>query len=389
MKLYKLVFTLVALCLFLSSSAQQAVTSIPFEMVNGSIVLKVKINNSSRTLRLLFDTGADGMAVSKALADTIGLKVTRTQKASVVGGSMDISVSAGNDITFDNGFVLKGQSIAIFNELSKGLDGIIGNAMTFRYITKIDFNTYQLSLYNFDDYQPEKTATIVPVSSSSGIFIIDGNVELLPGKTYTGKFVFDTGASYSLICFRPFVKQNKLLVSGFKSEYQSSTVSMGIASPTFGGRASAFSFTNVPSLKNIPITLMAGGGQNENWSPGFDGSIGMRIITRYNFTINRKKNEIYLTPNHSYTYPHDFILGGYMLGFNLFGELQISGKTSPATYENGLPDGTVITSLNNVSTKQLVKDPKKLEQILQLPKGNGIKAEYVKDGKTQTLTLNH
>ncbi|WP_461788093.1 retropepsin-like aspartic protease [Pedobacter sp.] len=368
-KVLKTTHLAIALLLFfVNSNAQNAVTTIPFEMVHGAIVLKIKINSSSKTLKLLFDTGADGMALSKQLADTIGLKVTRSNNASVVGGAMQINVSDGNEVHFENGFALQNQGIAIFPQMDKGLDGIIGNTMTKRYITKIDFNNYQLSLYEFDGYTYEKGGTIVPITVPAGLFIIPGNVEIVAGKTYTGNFVFDTGASYNLICFRPFVRQNKLLVSGFQSAYQASTVSMGVASPTFNGNASSFSFANTAAIKNMPITLMAGGGQNENWNPGFDGSIGMGIISRYNFTINRKKNEIHLVPNHTYNYPMNFSLHNYVLGFNLKGELEVQGTVNSANTESIIPKGARITSINGIDSQQLLQNPKKIEELKKLPK---------------------
>ncbi len=384
MKIYKLL--LFAYCCFASVqllAQSKPVATIPFEMVNGSIVLKVKINQSGKTLRLLFDTGADGMAIDQSLADSLGLKITRSNNASVVGGNMKIEVSDGNDVQLESGFVLKNQGIAIFPQMRDHLDGLIGNTMTRRYITKVDFNKYELSLYEFENYEYEKGGAIVPITIPSGLFIIPGNVEIVTGKSYSGNFVFDSGASYNLICFRPFVRQNRLLTSGFVSEYHASTVSMGIASPTFNGKAGSFSFTNVQALKNLPITLMAGGGQNENWNPGFDGSIGMGIISRYNFTINRKKNEIYLTPNHSYNYPLNFVLGRYLLGFNLKGELTVlSAVRSTPAGETTLKPGTKITAINHFSASTLIKDQTKIDQLKALTSLSELTINYVGENNT-------
>ena len=61
------------------------IAKIPFEVQDGSIILTVKVNNSQRPLKLLFDTGADGMAITKALADSVGIKATRQQSTSVCG----------------------------------------------------------------------------------------------------------------------------------------------------------------------------------------------------------------------------------------------------------------------------------------------------------------
>lgn len=376
--LMKMHLAMLLFFLGIHASAQKLVTTIPFEMVRGSIVLKVKINKNEKPLRLLFDTGADGMAIDKSLADSLGLKVTRSNNASVVGGNMKIEVSDGNDVLLENGFMLKNQGIAIFPQMRDHLDGLIGNTMTRNYVVKVDFNKYELSLFEFDDYEYEKGGTIIPVTIPSGLFIIPGNVEIVAGKSSSGHFVFDSGASYHLICFRPFVRQHKLLTSGFQSEYQASTVSMGIASPTFNGKANSFSFANTIPIKNLPITLMAGGGQNENWNPGFDGSIGMGIISRYNFTINRKKNEIYLVPNHSFHYPLSFALGSYLFGFNLKGELQVQGTVKGApTNERELKPGTKIIAIHQMTANALIKDQKKIDQLKALLVQSSISIDYI------------
>lgn len=263
-------FIIVLLCLQQFAIAQQQaklVAKIPFESRNGTIILNVKLNDFPRPLKLLFDTGADGMAVGAGLADSIGLKITRTQKASVVGGAMDISVSSGNTVHMGN-FDFENQSIAIFKEMHKeGTDGIIGNTLARHYIVKVDYDRKELLLYNFGDFE-EKGGTAIPFTIPAGLFIIPGTLSITADQPHTGNFVFDTGAAYNLICFRPFVKQHKLLVSGFKSESQGSTVSMGMTTPTFAGKAETFSFSNVPPLKNMSVTLMAGRGPKrklESW----------------------------------------------------------------------------------------------------------------------------
>ncbi|TCC97789.1 retropepsin-like aspartic protease [Pedobacter hiemivivus] len=297
---YKFSITLLVL-MQLSAFVLKAkeVARISFESRNGTIILTVKLNDFPRPLKLLFDTGADGMAVGQGLADSIGLKVTRIQKASVVGGSVNIAVSSGNTVHMGD-FDFKNQSIAIFKEMHKeGTDGIIGNTLARHYIVKVDYDRKELLLYNFGEFE-EKGGTAIPFTIPAGLFIIPGTLSITADQPHTGNFVFDTGAAYNLICFRPFVKQHKLLVSGFKSESHGSTVSMGMTTPTFAGKAATFSFSNVPPLKNMSVTLMAGGGQSESWNPGFDGSIGVGLISRYNFCINMQKKEIYIIPNQNY-----------------------------------------------------------------------------------------
>lgn len=351
-----------------------------FENDNGTIILTVKINGNSRPLKLLFDTGADGMAVSQHLADEIGLKVSRKQKASVVGGSMDVSVSEGNVVRLDS-FDLPNQSIAIFKEMDKGADGIIGNIITRSYVTKVDFDKKELSLYDFDGYEYDQNGTAIPVSFPSGLFIIPGTLSVTSGQSHPANFVFDTGASYSLICFRPFVKKNRLLVSGFKPEYNGSTTSMGLTTPTFTGNAFSFSFSDMPAVKEMPVTLMAGGGQSEDWNPGFDGSIGARLISRYNFTINLRKKEIHLVANKSYAYPNDFAIGGCLFGFDHKGNLLVQGVTAAENQNMSLKKGSSLTALNGLSPQLLLKENKRLKALLNLPEGSKYVIESVHDGQ--------
>jgi len=274
---------------------QKPVISIPFEVENGSIVLTVTLNNSHQPLHLLFDTGADGIALTQGMADTLGLQVTRKQSTSVVGGNMDISISENNTIHLDT-FAIGGQSIALFKTLKHGVDGIIGNNIAKRFIVKVDFDTKQLSLYNFGNYKYEPGGTTVSFTLSKGLIILTCTLCLTAGQSDTGQFVFDSGASYGLICFRPFVRKNRLLVSGFIPESSGSTTSMGITTPTFTGKAVSFTVSNLTPINNLPVTLMAGSGQDEAWQPGFDGSIGIKFINHYNFTINMQRSEIYFKP---------------------------------------------------------------------------------------------
>ncbi|WP_052496652.1 aspartyl protease family protein [Pedobacter lusitanus] len=355
--------------------------TVPVEVSNGAVILTLKLNGSGRPLRLLFDTGADGMAVSQGLADSLGLKVSRKQQTSVVGGNMEISVSEGNTVHLGN-FEVKNQSIAIFKELHGGTDGLIGNVITKRYITKVDYDKKELSLYEPEGYQYEEGGQTIPVTSPAGLFILPGSLNIMPGKAKNGSFVFDTGAAYSLICFRPFVKQNRLLVDGFKAIYNGSTTSMGVSTPTFTGRAFSFSFGKVMEAKNLLVTLMSGGGTSENWNPGFDGSVGARLISKYNFTINTRKMEIHLTPNHSYGYPADFVLGEYLVGFNEDGKLQVFDNIKFNT-QAVLKPGCILETVNKVKSSELIHHPEKIEHLILAGAGAQYTVEYFKEGKLQ------
>ncbi|WP_433902108.1 retropepsin-like aspartic protease [Sphingobacterium puteale] len=357
--------------------------AIPFENHNGSIYLQVKINGYDKPLRLLFDTGADGMAVSQQLADRIGLKITREKNASVVGGHAKIQISENNTVGLDTLNIEK-QSIAIFPEMGRDGDGIIGNTIIRRYITHIDYDNNLLSLYEFGGFQYSGQGTLVPISMPSGVMVLPGQLDITKGKSYAGRFVFDTGASYDLICFRPFVRQNKLLVSGFKPEAQAATVSMGISSPTFLGKSHQFAISPLPPMAGLPITLMGGTADNEQWQPGVDGSIGIRLLSRYNMTINLAESEVFFAPNKLHALPQDFLIRNHQFGWDNTGLLKALGSVGTPPNESPLKNGDLIQQIDGYYVDQLEKNPRLIDQIWLKAKENEITI-MLKDNTQITL----
>lgn len=340
------------------------VAKIPFEIHNGSILLKIYINDHAKPLRMLFDTGADGMAVSKELAGTLGLNITEKQNTSIVGGSTPISVSKGNRIKMNDTFVGL-YNIAVFEKFEHDCDGIFGNNIARKYIVEVDYEKQEISLYNFGDYQYSFAGNPIKVGVADGNVTIKGLLNMAPKQAVEGNFTFDTGASYSLICFSPFVKSNRLLVNGFKPLYQSSTISMGQATPTFSGEAKSFCIgSRSDCVLSLPITLMAGNVDGRIGKEASNGSIGSRLISRYNFVLNLQKQEILLTKNKSYNYPQDFVLGPYFLGYNNDGNLYVLAQVHDQAI---LPVGTQILAINGKDAKYLRTKHKTINELSKLP----------------------
>lgn len=295
-KTQRILLLLLALPL-LTWAAPQPVATIPFTVENGSIMLKARINNSDRVLNLLFDTGADGMALNGRTADSLGLTVARSQQASVVGGTMQIDIAANNTYHFD-AFDLPGQNIGIFRNNQLGCDGIIGIGLARRYVVRVDFDQHVMELYTPGSYTYPADGVTVPMILKGSTPMI--HLSLQAGTaTAEGDFVFDTGAHYNVIGFGPFVKTNKLLLSGFDPYDAGSTVSMGQASSTFAGyldwvQVGSFRFNKVPG------TLQAFRPGDEKWAHAGDGSLGILLICRWNFVLDLGNKQFNFRPNKQY-----------------------------------------------------------------------------------------
>lgn len=292
----QLVILLLVLPLF-TRAAPGPVATIPFTLEQGSIMLKARINNSARTLNLLFDTGADGMALNGNLADSLGLKIARSQQASVVGGTMQIDIATNNTYHFD-AFDLPGQNIGIFRNNQLGFDGIVGIGLARRYVLNVDFDRHVIELYEPGTYTYPADGVTLPMLLRGNTPMI--HLALKAGRaTAEGDFVFDTGAHYNVIGFGPFVKANKLLLSGFDPYDVGSTVSMGQASNTYAGyldwvQVGQFRFDKVPG------TLQAFRPGDEQWAHVGDGSLGILLIARWNFVLDLGNRQFNFRPSKQY-----------------------------------------------------------------------------------------
>lgn len=275
------------------------VATLPFRLDNGSIILSARLNDSPHILSFLLDTGADGMAIRKSVADSIGLKVGSSQKANIVGGQAMVQISSDNILHFSDSLSLPRQNVAIFEKVRNNVDGIIGLNLIKRYITKVDFDTQTLSLYSFGTYNFQKKGSgkgyTIPVSTPGNLIILPSELNLTGDKSIVGNFIMDTGANYHLIAFSPFVRSNRLLLSGFQPEGSGSTISLGHVTPVFYGRARSLKVGSL-TKKNIPVTLQASTGNSTPANDGIDGSIGIQFFSDFNFTVDLLRKVVYLAP---------------------------------------------------------------------------------------------
>jgi hypothetical protein len=204
------------------------------------------------------------------------------------------------------------------------------------------------------------------------------------GKSYEGQLYFDTGASYNLILFRPFVLKNRLLVDGFKSLGSASTVSMGMSTPTFVGMGESMHIGEQLHTDSFLLSLMGGSAQNQDWQPDADGSLGVGIIGRYNFTVDLLNKRIHFEPNSRYGTPLDFVLADHVFHFDLGRTLFVGKVLDPAglQYKVVSVDGKKVGAYlkNRDLRSELAKALKKKDivveaeqggekKVFQLPKG--------------------
>ncbi|MNX19456.1 hypothetical protein D3C86_493770 [compost metagenome] len=334
------------------------VASLPFEIIENGIAIKIKLNKADREFLMLFDTGADGMALNPDSAYKAGVVVTKSKSASVVGGSQQVQYSADNTIYIGDQ-VLKNQGLVIFPKHGV-YDGLFGANLLRNFITSVNFDTMTIDLYNFGNFNYWGKAKPFVFDYKSGLPVVKMNLTFEDKKTVEGSFTFDTGAGYDLIAYGPFNHKNNLEAS-LKTEYTSVNYSLGKQTKIVGGAIPNVAI-NGNNFPNVTIALQEYDEANKNWAFA-DGSLGIDLIRRFNFTINLLDKTVYLEPNKNFKKASSFYLSGLILDFDQNQNLLVKRIIDQENEDlKKVKEGAKVTQINDFETKDLL-NPENLKKL--------------------------
>ncbi|MNK56850.1 hypothetical protein D3C87_758980 [compost metagenome] len=334
------------------------VASLPFEIIENGIAIKIKLNKADREFLMLFDTGADGMALNPDSAYKAGVVVTKSKSASVVGGSQQVQYSADNTIYIGDQ-VLKNQGLVIFPKHGV-YDGLFGANLLRNFITSVNFDTMTIDLYNFGNFKYWGKAKPFVFDYKSGLPVVKMNLTFEDKKTVEGSFTFDTGAGYDLIAYGPFNHKNNLEAS-LKTEYTSVNYSLGKQTKIVGGAIPNVAI-NGNNFSNVTIALQEYDEANKNWAFA-DGSLGIDLIRRFNFTINLLDKTVYLEPNKNFKKASSFYLSGLILDFDQNQNLLVKRIIDQENEDlKKVKEGAKVTQINDFETKDLL-NPENLKKL--------------------------
>ncbi|MDQ6470824.1 retropepsin-like aspartic protease [Flavobacterium sp. LHD-80] len=334
------------------------VASIPFQIIENGIAIKIKLNKADREFLMLFDTGADGMALNPDSAYKAGVVVTKSKSASVVGGSQQVQYSADNTIYIGDQ-VLKNQGLVIFPKHGV-YDGLFGANLLRNYITSVNFDTMTIDLYNFGNFNYWGKAKPLVFDYKSGLPVVKMNLTFEDKKTVEGNFTFDTGAGYDLIAYGPFNHKNNLEGS-LKTEYTSVNYSLGKQTKIVGGAIPNIAI-NGNNFPDITIALQEYDEANKNWAFA-DGSLGIDLIKRFNFTIDVLHKTVYLEPNKSFKKKPSFYFAGLDLEFDENQNILVKRIIDQQNEDlKKVKIGAKVTQINDFEAKDLLK-PENLKKL--------------------------
>jgi len=327
------------------------ITSIPFEIINNAIAIKIKFNTSEKDFLMLYDTGADGIALTPESAIEAGVVVDTHHESKVVGGKSQVQFSKNNTIRVGNQ-VIPNQGLVVFPTISRGFDGLFGGNLMRKFITKINFDTQTIDLYNFGKFHYEGTGKVVEFDYSRKIPVIKANLAFGSNKKVEGDFILDTGADYNVICFGPFVEKNKLQ-QGFQVDFASTNFSMGHQTGIVSGDLQTFSINGI-NFNHLNIALQEFEQNNSSWATE-SGSIGMGILKKFNYIFNLLERKVYLEPNQNFSKPFDFYCKGLYLGLDDKNELIVKKVIQGSKAESlKIKTGAKIIRFNDFESQDFI-----------------------------------
>jgi Aspartyl protease len=192
--------------------------TIPFELSNNHIYLKVRINNST-TLDFLVDNGAaaSGIMIDSSVASAIDLKETGRVTAAMTGGQNDLIITDSVSLTINKLFVTK-QKAAWFKlkaqEAEEGhkIDGILGYSFFKYFVFEIDYLNKRLTVTDPKYYQDKNLLNKIPMIDldKNRVPIVKGILTTRKGKQIKTEFTFDTGHDEYIVLGKQFIINNKL-----------------------------------------------------------------------------------------------------------------------------------------------------------------------------------
>ncbi len=326
------------------------VTTIPFALKNGSIMVQAQLNDQPQSLNMLFDTGADGMALKSSLIQTVKPHISKEKTTRVPGGKVTVKFSTGNTLQL-NTIKLPNQNMVIFDNLGRDCDAILGGANLFRnYITKVDFDTKQITLYTHGQFAPPKDYVAIDLNYSEGIPIIPFHF-FANNKQFRSNFVFDTGAHYDAIMFGPDVKKHNIN-KYIPTLYSSFNHSPGKASQIDMGQADSLVIAGL-TFPNVNLA-MERYDSKRHANQSIKGSLGIELLRRMNWIVDLTNYKIYFKPNAYFQQPLSFRLSNYIFELTMDNRLLIK-QTIGANHSStkALQAGDEIIRLNSLIPDEL------------------------------------
>ncbi|MEM7582899.1 MAG: PDZ domain-containing protein [Acidobacteriota bacterium] len=292
--------------------------TVPFKMVQGKILLPVRVNGS-QIYDFVLDTGSPVMLLAAPeLAPAMKLEPGRRLTLSGAGDGRAPEAWRAEDVTIrieaQTGLVeLAGQSMFVLAEnprfgayLGVPAYGIIGRELFDRYIVELDFERLMMTLYAPQHYTYRGSGEVIDIRMVGGHPHCDGVLVLPNGDRHTLDLVIDSGAGLALTVIPdratglmvPAGAQARRLGRGLNGEIR------GWVSRTPRLELGELALSEV-------VTAFAE--RESGIAPRAQANLGAEILRRFRVIFDYRTRRMILEPSKAIDEPFDIDMSGLLL----------------------------------------------------------------------------
>jgi len=355
-------------------------TTVPFELANNHIYIKVLVNEKNPAYFLL-DTGAGASCIDLAFAKGIGLEIVGKFEAKGVGGSEDAGFLELKSLELGELLMLK-QKIVSLNlsplDIYEGreMNGILGYDFLSRFVFEIDYQKNIITFYDPKIYNYTGKGEALEIELHHNTPHIKA---IIDGK-YEGMFNLDTGSRKSLDLHAPFVEEHEFL-----KKYPKAIEAFGGAG--IGGQTKSLQ-TRIESIQigsfliKEPICGLSMAEEGAFKSEKTQGNIGGGILKKFKVIFDYDNKKMILEKNSSFEEKDEFDKSGLLI-IRKDGKFLIHNvfKDSPAKKAKIKPGEEIISVNDEPVSKYSLSQ---LRELFTGKDGTKIKLQLKKVDKSLT-----
>ena len=192
-------------------------------------------------------------------------------------------------------------------QAGRPLDGILGYSLLSRFVVEIDYPRRCLSVFDPLDYEYAGPGVSVPITFKDNLPYVKATVVLPDGRSVSGKFVIDTGASTNLLLSAEAVEREGVTAAVPKTVTVRARGVGGVKDVRLArmARLDVGGF----SLKE-PVAALQPAGAGYISAPGTAGNIGGGILNRFKVVFDYPHRRMFLEPGPDIAAPFEGDMSG-------------------------------------------------------------------------------
>uniref|UniRef100_A0A7V4XSM9 Peptidase A2 domain-containing protein n=1 Tax=Acidobacterium capsulatum TaxID=33075 RepID=A0A7V4XSM9_9BACT len=195
---------------------ESASFSVPFQYFEHHLYVTVSVNGHAGLI-FLVDTGTSANILDLGVSRQLGIpveKITRARDLGLGGGKVSIAGAQHVDVRLDNHPIA--DTLAIVNlhglasDMRHPIDGILGYPLLRRFVTGINFETSQITLWPARSFRYHGGGEIMALSRKGNVPTIPITVATVTQLTRNARVEVDTGSDATLLLYPQYAHRTHL-----------------------------------------------------------------------------------------------------------------------------------------------------------------------------------